>query len=135
MRTVTMPRVESGGAAVERVAGVYQALLEVERADYERHGEVAEFAGRRQRVYWVDRDDHEKGFYLWPRDDLDRLEAGEPMTVRRGEVESALHQISGVDVRLAFARSVKRVRVSADDRVLPADELPQNAVVAEARDR
>jgi hypothetical protein len=50
------------------------------------------------------------------------LEAGEAVRVDRATVELALHERSGVRQRLPLARGVRDVRVSPDDRVIPAAE-------------
>jgi hypothetical protein len=49
------------------------------------------------------------------------LEAGKPVVMNRGAVESALSSQEGA-LRLPLDRSVRVVRVSADDRVIPAME-------------
>ena len=120
------------GAPGLRVEGVYLALLKHEHDDYHRHGEAAVFDGRERRVTWADKDDHSAGFFLWPRDSLDRLEAGETVVVDRGDVELALwyRDRPPKRLRLPFGRAVRRVRVSPDDRIVPtADPDRDRAVV------
>lgn len=118
-----MPQVKRGsrGAGLH-MPGVYAALLASERAKYERRGEPAEFDGRQHRVTWKDRDDHDQGFFLWPRHLLDRLEAGDPVQVDRARVELALWERDRPPrpVRLPFDREVRSVRVSPEDRLVPA---------------
>lgn len=124
-----MPQVKRGsrGVGVD-VPGVYSALLAYFRARYRRRGEVVETEdGREIRVSWYDKDDHSQGFFLWQRGPLDRLEAGESVCLNPGWVELALwdqdrnSDPSASRVRLPFGRGVRRVRVSLDDRIVPAD--------------
>jgi hypothetical protein len=115
-----MPRVEAATESGLHMPGIYQALLEYERAKYERRGEVVVCEGRDIRVSWVDKADHSHGFFLYQRHQLDRLEAGEQVVVDRTHVETALwdqdRDQSRRSVRLPFERSVRSVRVSPDDR-------------------
>jgi hypothetical protein len=117
----------NAGAGGQVVSGAYAALLEYERERYYGRGDVTVIDGRELRVVWVDRDDHSKGFFLWPpRRELDRLEAGESVVVECGRLALALWDRDGERdssmprVRLPFDRGVKRVRVSPDDQVVPA---------------
>jgi hypothetical protein len=125
-----MPQVKRGsrGAGLH-VPGVYQALLGYERAKYERRGEAVVIDGRKLRVSWRDKDDHAQGFFLWPRHRLDQLEASESLLADCGAGEHALWERdserdpSAPRPRLPFGRRVRSVRVSPDDRVVPAADL------------
>lgn len=44
------------------IPGAYRAMLDYERAKYERRGEVLEIDGRELRVSWANEDDHAQGF-------------------------------------------------------------------------
>lgn len=124
----TMPQIDLAADrdAGLHVPGVYEALLEHERAKYEGRGEVAEFDGRQHRVSWLDPDDHDRGFFLWSRHRLDQLEAGESLRVSAGTVELALwdrdreRDSSAPRPRLPFGREARQVLVSSDDSVLSA---------------
>jgi hypothetical protein len=124
-----MPRVESDAAAGLVVPGVYQALLEHERARYERRGgepvvidgcEIGKKVPARL-------DEHGKEtFFLYPRrGPLNSLEADETMNVSVGWLEDALWSRDRAQdpqaprVRLPFGRGVRRLSVSSDDRVVP----------------
>lgn len=109
--------------------GVYVALLEYERARYERRGEVTVIDGREIRVTWVEKDGHSKGCFVWSRDRLDRIEAahatGAHVVVSLGQIEDALWRLdrernsSAPRPRLQFERGLRYVRVSRDDRIVP----------------
>jgi hypothetical protein len=129
-----MPRVvERHSGSGLHVPGIYRGLMESERAEYERRGELVDFDGRELLVTWANREDHSEGFFLWPRDNLDRLEAaaasGESVVVSRFDAERAMWDLDRtqpwVSVRLPWDRSVRRVRVSSDDRILPAADRVQ----------
>jgi hypothetical protein len=65
------------------------------------------------------------------------LQRGEPVTVGRAAVELALWQRDrdghAGRVRLPVARGVKRVRVSPDDRIVPAADLDWDGGVVGGR--
>lgn len=128
---VTMPQVKRGarGAGLH-LPDVYRTLLEYERAMYDRRGgKVVLVDGREvgKRVpAGVDEHGKEK-FFLYPRRDfLNLLEAGETVGVSVGRLEDALwsrdrkRDPSASRPRLPFARGVRRVRVSPDDRIVSA---------------
>jgi hypothetical protein len=112
-----MPRVESSVDAGLRVTGVYEAVVDYERARYERRARAAQRSGDRDPDHFFGASDHF----------LRRLEAGETVTVQRVVVENALWACdpdqSRSSVRLPFHRSVRRLRVSSDDRIVPARDL------------
>lgn len=123
---VTMPQCRQGSRdAGLLIPGAYRAMLDYERAKYERRGEVLEIDGRELRVSWANEDDHAQGFSVWPRDLPDRLEAGEPIIMSCARFALALWQRdrerdpSAPRPRFALDRGARHVRVSRDDRVIP----------------
>jgi hypothetical protein len=105
-----VPRIRGAQAdAGVLVPGVYEALRERE---CERNERDARLAARMQA---------ELGYhYRRDRRSGELLEAGESVVMDRATVERLSPSDDGV-VRLPFHRSVRRVRVTQDDRVAPAD--------------
>jgi hypothetical protein len=108
---VVMPRVESSAEAGLRIRGVYAALLALESDRFERSERTAarmkvEGDGTffRRNTGWL----------------VERLEAGEVVTVGRAAAELALCERSGARERLPFHRDVRRIEVSPNDRIVPA---------------
>jgi hypothetical protein len=123
-----MPRVDHGAAGVGlHVPGVYQALIDDERADRDRYGDrITTDDDHELAVMWVDPDDHSAGFFrCWDDSLLCLLEAGKPVIVRRVTVSSALwfRDRPPAPVKLPFDRSVRFVQVNPDDRIVPAGDL------------
>jgi len=94
------------------VPGVREALLLLERDRFERSERIA---ARMKAEY---------GTFCRRNNGrlIERLEAGETVTVNRATVESALWQQDRPPshVRLPFDREVRSVSVSPDDRIVPA---------------
>lgn len=129
---VTMPQRKRGSSrdAGLCIPGAYRALLEFERARYDRRGgEPLVINGieiGKKQPAGVDEHGRE-GFFLYPRRGfLNSLEAGETVGVAIGRIADALWQRdreqdpSVPRPRLPFGRSSQRVRVAPDDRVVPA---------------
>lgn len=128
---VTMPQRKRGSRdAGLHVPGLYAALLEYQRARYERcGGEPVVIDGREiGKKMPAGVDEHGKEtFFLYPRrDSLNSLEAGATMNVSVGWLEDALwrrdreQDPEAPRPRLPFGRGRRRrVRVSPDDRVVP----------------
>jgi hypothetical protein len=111
---VAMPRVESSSDAGLRIQGVYAALLAFERDRFERSERTA---ARMKSEY---------GTFCRRNNGclIERLDAGEMVTVDRATVELALWERDRPPnrVRLPFDREVRRVRVSPDDRLRAAPD-------------
>jgi hypothetical protein len=99
-----------GDAAGLVVSGVYAAMLALERERNERSDRIA----ARMMA------EHGRCFRRNSRP-AEQLEAGEAVVVDRVRVEPALWERDRppAPVRLPLARGVKRVRLTADDRVIP----------------
>lgn len=110
---VAMPQVKrsSRGAGLH-VPGVREALLLLELDRFERSERTA---ARMKAEY---------GTFCRRNNGrlIERLDAGETVTVNRATVESALWQRDRPPrpARLPFDREVRAVRVSPDDRIVPA---------------
>jgi hypothetical protein len=127
-----MPQVKRGsrGAGLH-VPGVYQALLDHERARYERRGREALVVDGREvgRKSPAGVDEHgREGFFLYRRPGvLDCLEAGRQVVIDPRHLEDALRDgdrerdPSAPRPRLPFERRVRWVEVSPDDRIKPVD--------------
>ena len=118
-----MPRLDSAasGAGIH-VPGAYVALLDYERERNERSDRIAaEMMAADGCCFHRDR-----GL-------ADLLEAGQPVMVSRGSVESALWLLDRPPrrVRLPLDRAVRFVQVSRDDRVRLAADLEWHGAVAE----
>ena len=110
---VVMPRVESSAdEAGLRIRGVYAALLALERDRYER----SERTAARMKAEYGTFCRRNTGLLV------ERLEAGEAVTIGRATVESALWERDRPPrpVRLPFDRAVRFTQVRADDTVVPA---------------
>jgi hypothetical protein len=107
-----MPRVESSVEAGLCIRGVYAALLALERDRFERSERTAARMKAEHGTFFR----RNTGWLV------ERLEAGETVTVDRATAESALWERDRTPrrVRLSFDREVRSVRVSPDDRVVPA---------------
>jgi hypothetical protein len=121
-----MPRVDNGAAGVGlHVPGVYQALIDDERADRDRYGDrITTDDDHELAVMWVGPDDHSAGFFrCWDDHLLCLLEAGKPVIMRKSAVALALWQRDRRSVNFPFERSVRWVQVSPYDRIVPARDL------------
>jgi hypothetical protein len=110
-----------------RVPGVYQALIDDERADRDRYGDrITTGDGHELAVMWADPDDHSAGFFrCWDDHLLCLLEAGKPVIMRKSAVALALWQRDRPPrpVKLPFERSVRFVQINPDDTIVPARDL------------
>jgi hypothetical protein len=106
-----MPQVKRGarGAGLH-VPGAYQALFDLESDRWER----SERAAARMKA--------ETGTFMRRNTGrlLKSLESGEAVVVDRVQVEAALSERDRPPVRLPLARAVRTVRLTPDDRVIPA---------------
>lgn len=128
---MTVPQRKRGGSrdAGLYIPGVYRALLDYERARYERRsGEPVVIDGveiGKKTLAGVD--EHGKdGFFLYSRRDaLNSLEAGATVGLAVGRIADALWQRDrerdpqASRTRLPFGRSWERVQVSPDDQLVP----------------
>ena len=107
-----MPRVSDSGSAGFQLPGIYRALRARERR----------LCGWPEAdVRWANPGDHSQGCFVRPRKLLEALETGNPVVLRKAQVELVRGEAEGVRFRFPWDRSVQKVNVSRDDVVTPAD--------------
>ena len=118
---VRVPKVDAGTESGLHVAGVYQALLDLE----------ADHWAQSERIVARMKAENADGSFMRRNNGwlLERLKAGEPVVVLRAQVECALWFVDRQRVRLPLHHSARYVRVSADDRVLPVPDRPRSRAV------